>query len=138
MILKEDKSINIMVSESHSVTLAYPHRTEAEINAAGGERYWTEVLPARSKRTMPTLSWREDAMRPLLQTDGFKTNEQAREYHAELDRAIDELHQEALADVQVEIRIPVLNATVEQAFAYMDEVEALEEEQRRRYPQFFQ
>ena len=138
VILEEDKSITIVVSESHTVTVQYPHRTEADINATGGERYWTEVLPAELKRTMPTFPWREDAMRPLLQTDGFKTNEQAREYHAEIDRAIDELHQQALADVQVEIRIPVLNATVEQAFAYLDEVEALEEEQRRRYPQFFQ
>ena len=128
VILNEDKSITTVVSEVYSSTVAYPHRLEAEINATGGERFWTEVLPAELKRTLPAVSWREDAFRPLWQEDR----------HAEIERTLNELRQQALADVQVEIRIPVLNATVEQAFAAMNESEELEEELRRRYPQFNQ
>lgn len=135
VILGEDKSITTEVGVNRFATVAYPHLTEAKINATGGERYWTEVLPAELKRTLPTIPWREDALGPLLQTDGFKTYE---EYHAEIDRALDQLQQQVLADVQVEIRIPVLNATVQQAFAFWDEYEELEEELRRRYPPSFQ
>lgn len=134
VILNEDNTITVESDGGSFSYTAYDRFTEANINATGGERYWTEVLPAELKRTMPTIPWREDALGPV-QTEGFVTH---REYHAEIDRAIDELHQQALADVQVEIRIPVLNATVEEAFAYMDESEELEEELRRRYPQFFQ
>ena len=120
VILNDDKSITTVVSETHSFTVAYPRYTEAEINAVGGERYWTEFLPARLKRIMPTIPWRQDVLEPLWQEDR----------DAETERTLDELHQQALADVQVEIRIPVLNATVEQAFACRDEFKELEEELR--------
>ena len=128
VILNEDKSITTMESEGHFSTVHYPRYLEAEINATGGERFWTEVFPAELKRTMPAVSWRKDALEPLRQEGR----------HTEMERKVYELHQQALADVRVEIRIPVLNATVEQAFALMNEFEELEEEHRRRYPQFFQ
>ena len=135
VILGEDKSITTEVGVNRFVTDAYPRYIEAYIIATRGERYWTEVLPAELKRTLPTIPWREDALRPLEQTDRFATH---REYYAERERTIIALHHQALANVQVEIRIPVLNATVEQAFAYWDEYEELEEELRRRYPPPFQ